>query len=190
MNQPCPFWLRHQCNSSQEISWNTLSHIVDDHHKLSALLQAKVEKKPETNQKKYCIKNTAFPFIHSTITQTIMDRLIVYKMDGPTTKQSFLLCLNRNNISQYWKLQSLWKTIEQKSAVGICNVFLTRYPSCPVSTGLQFSSTISGFIPKNGNEAEPGFIGVQPGSDVMVWPPVSVCQNVSTMEHFPSPTTL
>lgn len=38
--------------------------------------------------------------------------------------------------------------------------------------------------------AEPGFMGVAPGSGVITWPPVSVCQNVSTIEHLPLPTTL
>lgn len=38
--------------------------------------------------------------------------------------------------------------------------------------------------------AEPGFIGVQPGSGVITWPPVSVCQNVSAMEHFSFPIFL
>lgn len=35
--------------------------------------------------------------------------------------------------------------------------------------------------------AEPGFMGVAPGSGVRTWPPVSVCQKVSTMEHRSSP---
>ena len=38
-------------------------------------------------------------------------------------------------------------------------------------------------MPKNGNVAEPGFCGVQPGSGVTRMPPVSVCQYVSTMLH-------
>lgn len=63
--------------------------------------------------------------------------------------------------------------------------------------------------------ADPGFVGVAPGRGVMVWPPynrirvndqnarcgtdsrkweathtVSVCQKVSTIAHFPLPTTL
>jgi len=38
--------------------------------------------------------------------------------------------------------------------------------------------------------AEPGFIGVAPGSGVITWPPVSVCQNVSAMLHLPWPTRL
>lgn len=38
--------------------------------------------------------------------------------------------------------------------------------------------------------AEPGFIGVAPGSGVITCPPVSVCQNVSTMEHLLLPIFL
>jgi hypothetical protein len=38
--------------------------------------------------------------------------------------------------------------------------------------------------------ADPGFIGVHPGNGVNTCPPVSVCQKVSTMEHFSCPITL
>ena len=38
--------------------------------------------------------------------------------------------------------------------------------------------------------ADPGFIGVAPGRGVMTCPPVSVCQNVSAILHFPCPTRL
>lgn len=38
--------------------------------------------------------------------------------------------------------------------------------------------------------AEPGFIGVAPGRGVITCPPVSVCQNVSTIEHLLLPTVL
>lgn len=38
--------------------------------------------------------------------------------------------------------------------------------------------------------ADPGFIGVQPGSGVITCPPVSVCQNVSAIEHFSLPICL
>lgn len=38
--------------------------------------------------------------------------------------------------------------------------------------------------------ADPGFIGVAPGNGVITCPPVSVCQKVSTIEHFSLPTTL
>src|ERR1035437_3636052 len=36
-------------------------------------------------------------------------------------------------------------------------------------------------MPKNGNVAEPGLVGVAPGSGVIRMPPVSVCHHVSTM---------
>jgi len=38
-----------------------------------------------------------------------------------------------------------------------------------------------GWTPKNGSVADPGFIGVQPGRLVIMWPPVSVCHHVSTI---------
>lgn len=43
-------------------------------------------------------------------------------------------------------------------------------------------------IPKKGKEQEPGFVGVTPASGSMTCPPVSVCQNVSTMWHLFLPT--
>ena len=39
-------------------------------------------------------------------------------------------------------------------------------------------STRTGRIPNIGREAEPGFIGEQPGMLVIMWPPVSVCREV------------
>jgi len=36
-------------------------------------------------------------------------------------------------------------------------------------------------MPGRGSVHEPGTVGVAPGSGVMTWPPVSVCQKVSTM---------
>ena len=47
---------------------------------------------------------------------------------------------------------------------------------------------MTGLTPKNGLVAEPGFCGIAPGIGVMMWPPVSVCQKVSTIGHFPLPT--
>uniref|UniRef100_A0A1B0B577 Uncharacterized protein n=1 Tax=Glossina palpalis gambiensis TaxID=67801 RepID=A0A1B0B577_9MUSC len=38
-----------------------------------------------------------------------------------------------------------------------------------------------------GKPAEPGFMGVAPGKGVITWPPVSVCQKVSTIEHLSLP---
>src|SRR6185312_10561402 len=48
-------------------------------------------------------------------------------------------------------------------------------------TGLPCSSTTSGTMPKNGSVAEPGFVGVAPGSGVIIMLPVSVCHQVSTI---------
>jgi hypothetical protein len=50
-------------------------------------------------------------------------------------------------------------------------------------------STTTGFTPKKGSVAEPGLVGVTPGSGVMRMPPVSVCHHVSTTAQRPSPTT-
>ena len=54
--------------------------------------------------------------------------------------------------------------------------------SCPSSVNN------TGSIPKNGNVAEPGLVGVAPGSGVMRIPPVSVCHHVSTMGQWLFPT--
>ncbi len=43
--------------------------------------------------------------------------------------------------------------------------------------------------PKKGRVALPGFSGQAPGSGVIMWPPVSVCHQVSTTGHLLSPTT-
>jgi hypothetical protein len=51
------------------------------------------------------------------------------------------------------------------------------------------SSSTTGWTPKNGSVALPGFNGVAPGSGVIMKEPVSVCQYVSTMGHRSSPTT-
>ena len=48
---------------------------------------------------------------------------------------------------------------------------------------------MTGFTPKKGKVAEPGLVGVTPGSGVMRMPPVSVCHQVSTTGQRPSPTT-
>src|SRR5689334_14501054 len=51
------------------------------------------------------------------------------------------------------------------------------------------SSTTSGKIPKNGNVAEPGFVGTAPGRGVIMMPPVSVCHHVSTIGQRLPPMT-
>lgn len=69
----------------------------------------------------------------------------------------------------------------------IANIPVTSFPSnsFPVAT-----SRITGSIPKNGREQEPGFIPMQPGKGVSKMDPDSDCQYVSTTEHLPSPQTL
>src|SRR5918997_2983744 len=42
---------------------------------------------------------------------------------------------------------------------------------------------ISGLMPGNGIVADPGFVGVTPGSGLIMIPPVSVCHHVSTIGH-------
>ena len=44
-------------------------------------------------------------------------------------------------------------------------------------------------MPGIGSVADPGLSGVAPGSGVIRMPPVSVCHQVSTIGHFPLPTT-
>jgi hypothetical protein len=65
-----------------------------------------------------------------------------------------------------------------------------RLPSVAPSSTLPSASTSCGCTPKNGRVAEPGFRSVAPASGVIMMPPVSVCHQVSTIEHFFLPTTL
>ena len=51
-------------------------------------------------------------------------------------------------------------------------------------------STITGFIPKNGLVADPGFKSIAPVCGLINIPPVSVCHQVSTIGQLPLPTTL
>src|SRR5689334_21842336 len=44
-------------------------------------------------------------------------------------------------------------------------------------------------MPKKGNVAVPGLVGVAPGNGVIMIPPVSVCHHVSTIGHFDPPMT-
>jgi hypothetical protein len=46
----------------------------------------------------------------------------------------------------------------------------------------------TGWTPKNGLVAEPGFAAVAPGNGVIMKPPVSVCHQVSTISQRPLPT--
>ncbi len=67
---------------------------------------------------------------------------------------------------------------------------MQRLPSVAPWSSRPSPSTITGFTPKNGRVAEPGFKGVAPGSGVIRMPPVSVCHQVSTIGTRASPTTL
>src|SRR3954471_21571864 len=66
---------------------------------------------------------------------------------------------------------------------------MTNLP--PVLAGHFFpaSSTTLGPIPKKGRVAVPGFVGVAPGSGVIMMAPVSVCHHVSTTGQRPPPMT-
>ena len=65
---------------------------------------------------------------------------------------------------------------------------MTRMPPLPSGTSAPVSSTMAAVMPGKGKVHEPGTIGVAPGSGVMTWPPVSVCQKVSTIGQRPPPT--
>jgi hypothetical protein len=55
---------------------------------------------------------------------------------------------------------------------------------------LPSSSRIAASTPKNGSVAVPGFVGVTPGSGVIMIPPVSVCHHVSTIGQRSPPIIL
>src|SRR6516162_7164903 len=58
---------------------------------------------------------------------------------------------------------------------------MTSRPPWFGGTGLPCLSTISGTTPGNGRVAEPGLVGIAPGSGVIMIMPVSVCHHVSTI---------
>jgi hypothetical protein len=66
---------------------------------------------------------------------------------------------------------------------------ITSQPPSPCSTGWPAASTISGTTPGRGSVQLPGLVGVQPGSGLIMIPPVSVCHQVSTIGHFFAPIT-
>ena len=61
---------------------------------------------------------------------------------------------------------------------------MTRMPPVPLGMSLPTSSTIAAMMPGSGSVQLPGTSGVAPGSGVIMWPPVSVCQKVSTIGQF------
>ena len=54
----------------------------------------------------------------------------------------------------------------------------TPSTSLPLISSPETGSMIAGSMPKKGNEALPGFVGVTPPKGVITWDPVSVCQYV------------
>ncbi|MCY1539640.1 hypothetical protein D9M68_752360 [compost metagenome] len=66
----------------------------------------------------------------------------------------------------------------------------TRKPPLPCSTSAPVSSTMAAAMPGRGKVQEPGLVGVAPGSGVIMWPPVSVCHQVSTIGQRSRPTFL
>ena len=68
--------------------------------------------------------------------------------------------------------------------------FTTRMPPWPQGTSLPVSSTTAASMPGKGSVQEPGTRVVAPGSGVIMWPPVSVCQKVSTIGQRPPPMCL
>ncbi len=62
--------------------------------------------------------------------------------------------------------------------------------ACPPSTSLPVSSTTATSMPGSGRVQEPGLIGTAPGSGAIMWQPVSVCHQVSTMGQRAWPMTL
>ena len=55
--------------------------------------------------------------------------------------------------------------------------------------GVPSRLTTCGSTPKNGRAQLPGFVGVIPGSGVIMIAPVSVCHQVSTIGQRPPPIT-
>jgi hypothetical protein len=68
--------------------------------------------------------------------------------------------------------------------------FTTSMPPEPFGTSAPTSSTMAAMMPGSGSVQLPGTSGVAPGSGVIMWPPVSVCQKVSTMGQRSPPTCL
>src|SRR5918995_7062635 len=65
--------------------------------------------------------------------------------------------------------------------------FNTRYPPSFGPTGTPSRVITSASIPGRGLVAEPGLVGVAPGSGEIMIAPVSVCHHVSTMGQRPLP---
>src|SRR5271163_2785517 len=59
--------------------------------------------------------------------------------------------------------------------------WMVKYPVSPGPTCSPFMLTTLAITPGSGRVAEPGFVGVAPGSGEIRMEPVSVCHQVSTM---------
>jgi hypothetical protein len=68
-------------------------------------------------------------------------------------------------------------------------LLITSSPAASPSSSTPLSSTIAGTTPRKGSEAAPGLAAHAPGSGAIMWPPVSVCHQVSTTGQRPPPTT-
>src|SRR5918912_3110712 len=65
----------------------------------------------------------------------------------------------------------------------------TRYPPSFGPASTPDFDMMAASMPGSGRVAEPGLVGVAPGSGAIMMAPVSVCQNVSTMGQRPLPMT-
>ena len=85
----------------------------------------------------------------------------------------------QGSLEKCWVTTNLKALVRQKEA----------HPSHSPSISSPFSLSTAGSTPKKGSVAEPGRSVVAPGSGVIMCAPVSVCHQVSTIGHRPSPTT-
>src|SRR6188768_153919 len=67
---------------------------------------------------------------------------------------------------------------------------MTRYPPVFGAQLLPSLLTTSATMPGSGWVAEPGLVGIAPGSGEIMMAPVSVCHQVSTIGQRPRPITL
>src|SRR5262245_11672548 len=67
---------------------------------------------------------------------------------------------------------------------------MTRYPPWSVPTETPSLVWMSGTIPGKGSVADPGLVGMAPGTGVTIIAPVSVCHHVSTIGQRSLPMTL
>src|SRR5579871_734461 len=69
-------------------------------------------------------------------------------------------------------------------------LFKIRKPLPAPLIGVPLSSTISAATPGRGRVAEPGLVGVAPGTGEIMMDPVSVCHQVSTIGQRSLPITV